>query len=104
IRQTAVFARAGERAKGVLQELRERDVQARHGRVLRGHWGGGASTSCGRPSVISYHGAFEPTKMLRCGRMPGSSSRLPIGMIEMPRSRARRAVCEPQRWQKTVVK
>ena len=35
------------------------------------------SSACGRSSVISNHGAFEPTKMWSVGRMLGSSSSEP---------------------------
>ncbi len=39
----------------------------------------GASFCCGTSSVISNHGAFEPTKMCPCRRIPGSLSSVPAG-------------------------
>src|SRR5215218_6000819 len=36
------------------------------------------SSFCGRSSVISYHGAFEPTKMCSLGRIAGTSTSDPI--------------------------
>src|SRR4030095_1904889 len=101
-------ARALERAERIGKELRHVDVRSGHVLVsLRSHppqGQAGAASSCGRSSVMSYHGAFEPTKMWRCGRIPGSSSRLPMGTMATPRSGATRGRFEPHRLQKTVVK
>ena len=57
---------------------------------------GGYSACCGKLSAIVYHGAFEATKMWYCGRMPGSSSSVPIGMMAMPRPLSMRGMLEPQ--------
>lgn len=41
------------------------------------HHLGGNSSYCGRSSSISYHGAFDPTKMWHSGFTPGSVSSVP---------------------------
>lgn len=38
----------------------------------------GKASNCGKGSVISNHGALEPTNTWKAGRTPGSLSRVPI--------------------------
>src|SRR5687767_5736886 len=45
---------------------------------------GGYASYRGSESVISYQGAFDPTNMCPCTRMPGSSSSVPAGTNARP--------------------
>jgi hypothetical protein len=51
---------------------------------------------CGSESEIVCHGAFEPTNICACGRMPGSASSVPAGMTAIPASGKRSGATEPQ--------
>src|SRR5262249_59862095 len=69
-----------------------------------GHAVAGRSSCCGRSSAISNQDAFEPTKMWRSGRMPGSSSSAPMGTRAIFRAWSNQGSFEPQRRQKTLKK
>src|SRR5262249_56950338 len=57
--------------------------------------GGQYSSFWGRPSVISNHGAFEPTKMCFVGRMLGSSTSDPSATWTYSPSRTTEYRSEP---------
>src|SRR5262249_34543049 len=63
---------------------------------------GGYPSQVGSPSRISYHGAFEPTKMCPIGRAPGSPSNAPDGRNSLPcHGVVSSGTGEPQRSQNT---
>ncbi len=45
------------------------------------------ASNCGRSSVISNHGAFDPTKICRDGRIAGASTSVPIATCTQAPSR-----------------
>src|ERR1051326_3812118 len=59
-------------------------------------YSGGKPAYCGSESVISYHGALEPTNQWHCGLIPSSPSRLPAGQATISNLSNRVGVTEPQ--------
>jgi len=72
--------------------------------VVQKLYGGYGDQITNLQGQIASQGAFDPTKMCRIGRIPGSSSSEPIGTITMQRSRSKRGTGEPQRRQKSCPK
>src|SRR3954451_17607469 len=58
-------------------------------------------TYCGKSSVISYHGAREPTKIWAFGWIDGGSTSVPMATWTKPPSRTTDQSSEPQRLQCT---
>src|SRR5262249_55028074 len=61
---------------------------------------GGYASYCGNESVIPYHGAFDATWMWTMGRMPGSSSSVPAGMMTCVAASSSMGTLDPQTRQK----
>src|SRR2546426_5642811 len=55
-----------------------------------------ASSNCGSSSLISNHGALEPTKMCAVGRMVGASTSEPIATCTKAPSRTTEKRKDPQ--------
>jgi hypothetical protein len=89
-----------------ITELQRVKFVMKGGRIVRdelSHQGGGSSAYCGKPSVMSNHGAFDATKMFACGRISGSVSSVPAGTTTTPRALCTDGALPPQRVQNAFV-